>query len=218
MNSVSLGSKKIIPSKIVCVGKNYLSHIEEMGGCGIPKSPTIFLKPNSAIATGGTIEIPERLGLVHHEVELCFLVGRRCREISEGPAKDAIAAYGVGLDLTLRDLQSEAKKAGGPWALAKGFDSSAVFAEFGHAKNYGDCLSLDISLLVNGAVKQSSNTSKMIFKPAQVLSYVSNFMTIEEGDVFMCGTPEGVGPLASGDDVVASIESFPKLCVKILRN
>jgi 5-carboxymethyl-2-hydroxymuconate isomerase len=207
MNSIVCGKKVYTPSKVVCVGKNYADHITEMGGEWRPETPTIFIKPNSAIVFGvEEIALPQELGLVHHEVELCFVVG-------EG----RIAGYAVGLDLTLRELQAKAKEEGLPWALAKGFDSAAPLGEFLPADQVSDPLSLDISLSVNGEVRQQSNTGEMIFSPEEILAYASKYMTIEEGDVFMCGTPSGVGELNDGDVVEASVRELPKLKFKVKR-
>lgn len=208
MNNILCNDISYAPSKVVCVGKNYDAHIAEMGGAGRPDEPTIFIKPNSAIAyRPKEIFIPEELGLLHHEAELCCLV-------EEG---GKITGFAVGLDLTLRDLQSEAKKSGAPWALAKGFDNAAVFGEFVSANVVPDPAGLDISLLINGEIKQKSNTRGMIFSPQQILDYSSRFMTIEPGDVFMCGTPEGVGPVHGGDVVIAEIEGLPKLEIAVNR-
>lgn len=209
MKRITIGGKDIAPSKVVCVGKNYDAHIAEMGGKGRPAEPTIFIKPNSAIAyCPREILIPEELGLLHHEVELCCLMG-------EGKAIDA---YAVGLDLTLRDLQKAAKKVGEPWALAKGFDNAAVIGEFLSAAEIADAGCCTISLSVNGEVRQQAATSEMIFSPAEILSYVSRYMTVEPGDIVMCGTPEGVGPLHHGDVLAAEIAGLPRLRITIRRS
>lgn len=216
-NSILLDDKKIVPSKVICVGRNYVLHIEEMGGVGIPEIPTIFLKPNSAITFSEKISVPEKLGLLHHEVELCFVVHGTCKNISEKDAAKHIAGFSVGLDLTLRDLQSKAKKSGSPWDLSKGFDNAAVFGKFTSKVELKDMLSADISLHVNGKVRQNSNTSLMIFSPARVLSFVSSYMTIDDGDVFMCGTPDGVAELVGGDVVEANIQRLSPLKIKVER-
>ncbi len=218
MNTINFKNKNYTPSKIICVGKNYDDHITEMGGGGRPSIPTIFIKPNSSLAYNPKeIFIPESLGLLHHEVELCFFVGNRAKDVSSDEARKCIAGYAVGIDLTLRDLQSEAKKKGLPWTLAKGFDRSAVIGEFVLADKVGNPLTLDISLSVNGAVKQRSNTRNMIFTSWEILSFTSRYMTIEEGDIFMCGTPSGVGPVTNSARIEAEISNAPRLVFRVRR-
>lgn len=218
MLAVECGSKKYTPGKIVCIGRNYGDHIKEMGGGALPQEPIIFLKPNSAIAfCPKEIFIPESFGLVHHEVELCFIVGKDGKNIRTAEADSLISGYSVGLDLTLRDMQAKAKKASGPWALSKGFDGSAIFGEFVESGKISDPCNLRVSLSVNGAVRQDGNTRDMIFKPAEILSYVSRFMTIEEGDIFMCGTPAGVGEIKDEDNIAARVDALPLLEFKVIR-
>jgi 2-keto-4-pentenoate hydratase/2-oxohepta-3-ene-1,7-dioic acid hydratase in catechol pathway len=208
MKSVDLDGTSYRPSKVICVGRNFESHIAEMRGSAGPDRPAIFIKPNSAIACcPKEIFVPEELGLLHHEVELCCLMGDEL----------AVMGYAVGLDLTLRDFQAEAKRAGMPWALAKGFDNSAVFGVFVAANEVSDPSRLNISLSVNGEIRQRSCTDGMIFSQGEILSYASRFMTIEPGDVLMCGTPEGVGPLEGGDTVIAEIGGLPKLEIAVKR-
>jgi 2-keto-4-pentenoate hydratase/2-oxohepta-3-ene-1,7-dioic acid hydratase in catechol pathway len=218
MNSFSFNGRVVTPGKIVCVGKNYDDHIAEMGGAPRPHAPVIFIKPNSALAFNPKeLVIPKSLGFVHHEVELCCLVGATMKDAAPDAAKKCIAAYAVGLDLTLRDMQAEAKKAGLPWTLSKGFDGSAVIGEFVSAEDVPASQEFDISLSINGTIRQNSNTRHMIFAPWEILSYASHFMTIEEGDILMCGTPSGVGPLEDGDRIEATLSGAPVLVVEIKR-
>ncbi len=212
MQIVQMGDRLAIPSKIICVGKNYKAHIKEMGGVDTPSEPTIFLKPNSAIANGSSkIPIPSYLGLLHYEVELCLIVGREGKNVKPSVAEAYIEGYAVGIDFTLRDVQSKAKKAGGPWALSKGFDSAAVLGEFIPATQVADPLNLKIHLSVNGKMKQESNTANMIFSPSDIICYVSSYMTLLAGDVIMCGTPKGVGAVDDGDEIFAQIDDLPYL-------
>lgn len=218
MKKVNLNSEEFVPSKVICVGRNFAEHIREMGGADIPAEPTIFIKPNSAISFGdSSVFIPECLGLLHHEVELCCLIGRTCKDTDDDGAASAISGYAVGLDLTLRDRQLASKKEGGTWDLAKGFDGSTPIGGFVPSNAVPDPSDLDISLRVNGELKQNGNTSYMIFSPPRIISFVSHFMTIEVGDIIMCGTPEGVGPLADGDRLLAEIAGLPKLSIDIRR-
>ena len=192
--------------KMVCVGQNYAKHIEEMKGTR-PEKPVIFFKPSTALLTPGeTITLPDFSTHVHHEVELVVVVGREMRRIDVGRALDYVAGYAVGLDLTARDVQQEAKKRGGPWAIAKGFDGSAPVSETTPAEEVGDPGNLSIELRVNGEVRQSGRTSEMLFKVPDLLSYASGIFTLEPGDLLFTGTPSGVGPLAPGDELVAEIE------------
>lgn len=219
MRTIELEGRKIAPGKIVCVGKNYPDHVREMGGDGLPAEPVIFLKPNSAIARGGeAIFIPEELGLLHHEVELCFVVARGGRGILEGDAQACIAGWGVGIDFTLRERQAAAKKAGGPWDLAKGFDNAAAFGCFVSARKVGNAVDASIALTIDGVTRQRARTREMIFPPARILSFVSRFMTVEEGDVFMTGTPAGVDEVNHGDIIRAEIEGLPMLKIAIMRH
>jgi len=219
MNTVKLNDREYAPSKVVCIGRNYKSHIKEMGGSDVPVEPVIFIKPNSAVSyCQPNVFVPEEFGLLHYEVELCFLVGKKCKDVSLEEASSSIVGYAVGLDLTLRDRQSAAKKVGGPWALAKGFDGSVPLSTFVPTSEAKDPLNLNISLKLGDEVKQNSNTSMMIFKPVEILSFVSEFMTIEEGDIFMTGTPEGVGAVHSGDRILAEIEHLPALSIDVNRS
>lgn len=218
MRTITVDGKNIEPCKILCVGKNYVAHIEEMGGSEMPDEPTIFMKPNTAIGPrSGEVTIPGEFGLLHHEVELCFTVSRTCRNISEDDAPEAICAWGVGIDFTLRDRQSIAKNAGGPWTISKCFDGAAMFGEFTQPGEAYDPLNLSIQLSVNHEIRQSANTRLMIFTPIQVLCFVSRFMTVDPGDVFMLGTPKGVGEVLHGDLLEAEITGLPPLRFTVIR-
>lgn len=220
MKTIDLNGRRISPGKIVCVGKNYADHIKEMGGGGDRlEEPTIFIKPSTAVMSGTeTVFIPNELGLLHHEVELCFVVGKDGCDIAEREASRYIIGWGVGIDFTLRDRQSAAKKLGGPWALSKGFDGSAVFGNFLISRDIVDLPALEIKLSVNCHMRQCATTRDMLFSPAHILSFVSKFMTIEEGDIFMTGTPSGVGEVRHGDLIEATIEGLPPLRFAVLRH
>lgn len=208
MQKVNCGAKRFVPGKIICVGKNYFEHRKEMGDALSSNEPVIFIKPNSAIVQNKKkIFVPKELGLLHHEVELCFMLGK----------KNKIIGYAAGLDLTLRDRQSAAKRAGEPWTLAKGFNNAAPLGKFVPAGKVKNPLFLKIELFVNGVLRQSGNAMDMIYKPAGLISFVSRFMTLEEGDIFMTGTPAGVGPLCNGDLVDAKITGIPGLSIIIQR-
>lgn len=190
---------------IFCIGKNYADHAKEMGG-DVPTEPVIFLKPNSAvIANGDPIVIPPMSSNVHHEVELTVLIGTGGKNIPLATAMRHVAGYGVGLDMTMRDRQSEAKKAGNPWAVSKGFDTSAPLSPFIAASSVADPHELDITLTVNGTVRQHSSTRHMIFHVDVLIAYLSSIFTLCEGDIIYTGTPEGVAQVVPGDVLEAVI-------------
>jgi 5-carboxymethyl-2-hydroxymuconate isomerase len=207
MKSVILrGTDKLYTvGKIICLGQNYSEHAKEMK-FEVPTSPVFFFKPPSAIIyDGGQIIIFEISNEVHHEVEMTVLIGEGGNNIHRSAALKHVAGYGIGLDMTMRDIQNEAKKKGLPWALAKGFDTSAPVSEFVPAETVGDPGSLNIQLFINGKLRQSSNTSKFVFPVDKVISYVSQFVTFEPGDIIFTGTPEGVSRVEHGDKLEASL-------------
>ena len=204
-------NKEFIVGKIVCVGRNYVEHAKELGN-EVPEKPVIFLKPPSAlIFSGGEIEYPSFSSEMHHEVELVLLIGKKIKNADLIDSEDAIAGYGVGLDMTLRDIQNELKKKGHPWTIAKCFDTSAVVSDFILKENYELTLNEEISLLVNGVIKQKELLNKMIFNPAQLVEYISSLMTLEEGDLIFTGTPKGVNKVNTGDNLIAEIKDVGRL-------
>jgi|WetSurMetagenome_2_1015567.scaffolds.fasta_scaffold19991_4 acylpyruvate hydrolase len=208
MKSVTLqGSSEPIPvQKIICLGQNYADHAKEMK-FDVPVTPVLFLKPPSAIIyQGESIVIPEISHDVHHEVECTVLIGKKGKKIPRESALQYIAGYGVGLDMTMRDIQLEAKKKGLPWSLAKGFDTSAPLSEFIPAAQISDPKTLSIQLNINGTIRQSSSVSKLIFPVDTVIAYISQFMTLERGDVIYTGTPEGVSRVEHGDTLEAHLK------------
>lgn len=219
MNTITLrGSRDPIPvSKIICVGRNYAEHAKEMKA-ELPSAPVLFLKPPSAIvASGGSVILPSISTDLHHEVELTVLIGKGGREISEENALSHVAGYGIGLDMTLRDVQSEAKKKGLPWSLAKGFDTSAPLSEFIPASSVPDPHRLSLRLTVNGAVRQQGTTSDFIFRLGHLISYISTFFTLNAGDVLFTGTPEGVAQTVPGDSLEATLSDEGKESLATLR-
>jgi 2-keto-4-pentenoate hydratase/2-oxohepta-3-ene-1,7-dioic acid hydratase in catechol pathway len=201
--------------KIICLGQNYAEHVKEMKA-EIPKEPVLFLKPNSAILPpGGTIIRPPFSSQLHHEVELVALITKGGSKIPRTDAMDHIGGYAVGLDMTLRDVQAEAKKKGLPWAVSKGFDTSAPLSPFVKPESVPDPHNLTISLRVNGVPKQHSSTRNMIFRLDSIVAYVSSIFTLEPGDLIYTGTPEGVGPVHPGDLIEAEIEAIGILAVHV---
>jgi acylpyruvate hydrolase len=193
--------------KIICLGQNYAEHAKEMK-FDVPTTPVFFLKPPSAIIHGGgQIILPSISNDVHHEVEMTVLIGEEGKDIHRYNAFKHVAGYGIGLDMTMRDVQAEAKKKGLPWSLAKGFDTSAPISEFVPAAQVGDPGTLNVQLVINGTVRQASSTSKLIFSVDKVIAYISQFITLERGDVIYTGTPEGVSRVEHGDKLEASLRA-----------
>lgn len=191
--------------KMLCVGRNYAEHAREMNSA-VPGSPIFFFKPATAIIRSGEeVVLPSISRDVHHEVELTVLIGKEGTNIPENAASDYIVGYGVGLDMTLRDVQEEAKKKGLPWTLAKGFDTSAPLSEFVPIHRVANPDSLFLQLSVNGTTRQHSGTNDMIFSVPRLIAYISQFITLEQGDIIYTGTPQGVAQVKSGDSLEASL-------------
>lgn len=191
---------------VFCIGRNYINHAKEMGHTP-PSRPIVFLKPVSSICFSGTeIELPRQSKNVHHEVELVLAIGKKGRNIPIEDALGYISGYGIGIDLTARDLQKEAKELGEPWSVAKGFDG---FGPLGNFIRFDSDIfpDLKIELLINGTLKQSGLTSQMIFPPQELVSYLSNIFTLNPGDLIFTGTPEGVSAIKEGDSVSAHLNN-----------
>ncbi len=207
--------KKVIVRKVFCIGRNYAAHAKEMNA-GIPEAPVIFLKPStSVIHDGERIVSPPFSRQLHYEVEMVVAIGREGKHVPEERALEYVGGFGVGLDMTLRDVQADAKLKGLPWTVAKGFDTSAPISKFVERDLVGAPHNLDISLKVNGIVRQHSNTMNMMFAIEELISYISSIFTLEVGDLIFTGTPEGVGEARSGDQLEAELESVGKLSVSV---
>ncbi|WP_207060625.1 fumarylacetoacetate hydrolase family protein [Motiliproteus sp. SC1-56] len=185
--------------KIVCVGRNYAEHARELGNA-VPKEPLLFLKPNTSHADlAAPLVLPRERGECHHELELCVLIGRPLCGATEEEVATAVAGYGLGLDLTLRDEQNRLKAQGHPWERAKAFDASAPLSGFLPVDAVDDVDQLDLRLWVNGEPRQAGNTNQMTLPVHALIAYCSRFFSLLPGDVVMTGTPAGVGPLNPGD-------------------
>ena len=207
MTTVSIvsSSPSFTVSKIICIGRNYAEHAKEMKA-EVPTAPVFFLKPPSAIiGEGQLIHIPPISNELHHEVEMTLLIGKGGKNIQEADARAHIAGYGIGLDMTLRDVQAEAKKKGLPWSLAKGFDTSAPLSHFVPPANVPDPSACRVELSVNGSVRQSGALSDLLFPVENLIAYLSRYMTLETGDVIFTGTPQGVAQTVAGDKLQASL-------------
>jgi 5-carboxymethyl-2-hydroxymuconate isomerase len=217
MHSVRLlGTPKTFRvGKIVCLGRNYSEHIRELGN-EVPDQPVIFIKPaTSIIGDGEAVIIPAYSSDCHHEVELAVLIGKWGKNIAEAEAMEHVAGYGVAIDLTLRDVQTELKKKGLPWEIAKGFDTACPLSDFVPAAEIADPHALRLTLQVNGAMRQDASTALMLRRIESIIQYVSAIFTLEEGDILLTGTPAGVGPVAAGDRMTAEIEAVGRLEVTV---
>jgi len=202
--------------KIVCVGRNYADHAKELGN-EVPEKPVLFLKPASAIIySGGEIIHPDYGNELHHEVELVLLIGETVKKANKSQAENAIVGYGVGLDMTLRNVQDVLKKKGHPWTLAKCFDTSAVISDFVLKKDYQLKVDEKLELKVNGDVKQSDSLRSMIFNPAEIIEYISSIMTLERGDIIFTGTPSGVSKVNRGDKVEARLGDVAEIVCTVV--
>lgn len=184
----------------------------------ITKSPLLFLKPaSSVIFNGESIVIPKMSNCLHHEVELGVVIGKKCKNISQKKALDYVLGYLLALDITARDIQSEAKKNGWPWSVAKGFDTFAPISEVVLKENVSNPNNLDLSLNINGEVRQSSNTRNIIYSVERIIKFISEVMTLERGDLILTGTPEGVGEIVKGDIIEAKLGDICSLKVNVER-
>ncbi len=202
---------------LLCIGRNYARHAAEMKS-DVPTRPMVFLKPASALVrTGEAVVLPPASQDVHHEVELVACIGTGGKNIAEEDALAHVAGYAVGLDMTARDLQSAAKEKGHPWLVAKGFDTFAPLGPLVPASEVADPQALEIALTVNGETRQHGRTCDMIFSVARLIAYCSQIFTLAPGDLLYTGTPEGVGPVAAGDELEATVTGLPPLRVSVRR-
>jgi 2-keto-4-pentenoate hydratase/2-oxohepta-3-ene-1,7-dioic acid hydratase in catechol pathway len=196
------------------IGKNYAKHAREMGGV-VPDEPIIFIKPPASyIQNGGTVILPGFSENVHHEVELVVVIGKDCANVSKENALDYVAGYAVGIDVTLRDIQNKAKTAGHPWAVSKGFVTSAPVSEIIPIEQTKDKF-FDIELKVNGEIRQAGTTRVMERSVETLIVYLSKVFTLRTGDAIFTGTPEGVGKILKGDQLHAELKGYVELDVSV---
>jgi acylpyruvate hydrolase len=199
------------PGKIVCIGQNYHAHIKELKS-EVPSEPVIFLKPGSAtIANGEPITLPPGVGRIDYEGELAVIIGKKAKNVTVQEALRHVEAAAVFNDVTARDVQSIARKAGLPWSLAKGMDTFAPMSEPKPISEVGDLAALKVQTRLNGELRQDGRTADMIFPVEELVAYISKYMTLEPGDVIATGTPEGVGPIKGGDKVEILIPGVGRL-------
>ncbi|MGJ8663798.1 MAG: fumarylacetoacetate hydrolase family protein [Marinicella sp.] len=196
-NAVYFKNQSVKPSKVVCVGRNYVEHIKELNNA-VPAEPVIFVKPNSAITSELVLAGKDE---IHYESELAFLVDQ-----------GELVGVGFGLDLTKRKLQNTLKNNGLPWERAKAFDRSAVFSEFVPVD--GAIETLHLELYINGQLKQKGGCSMMLYQPHDLIKEITSFMTLEDGDVVMTGTPAGVGQVQAEDEFNGRIFAGSRLLLE----
>jgi fumarylpyruvate hydrolase len=203
--------------RIFCVGRNYAAHAREMGHDPDREAPFFFCKPADSVVTGGAdTPYPTMTSDLHHELELVVGLKSGGSDISEADAMSHVWGYAVGLDMTRRDIQGEAKKMGRPWDMAKGFDHSAPIGLMVPASAVADPSKGLIELKVNGQVRQSSDLSFMIWSIPETISYLSRLVKLEAGDLIMTGTPEGVAACVRGDVLEGTVAGVPPLETKLV--
>lgn len=206
--------------RIYCVGRNYRAHAIEMGADPDREPPFFFMKPADAIVqNGSTISYPSKTGNFHYEIELVAAIGRGGGNIAEADALDHVWGYGVGIDLTRRDVQQAAKDMGRPWDMGKGFDESAPctalrpVGEVGHPDTGNGA----IRLKVDGEVKQESTLDLHIWNVAETIAYLSEYVTLEPGDLIYMGTPDGVGPVEPGQTMEGHIDGVGDITIRVAK-
>ncbi|MEQ9404421.1 MAG: fumarylacetoacetate hydrolase family protein [Cyclobacteriaceae bacterium] len=191
--------------KIICIGRNYAEHIEELGN-ERPTDPIIFMKPDTAlIRNNDPFYYPDFSSDIHHEVELLVKIKKEGKSIPEEFASSYFDEIGLGIDFTARDWQTKAKEKGHPWEIAKGFNGSAPVSDFISKAGY-DISNLNFRLIKNGEDVQTANTSLMLWNINEIISYVSKFILLKTGDIIFTGTPKGVGPVQIGDRLEGYLE------------
>jgi 5-carboxymethyl-2-hydroxymuconate isomerase len=207
--------EKLNVGKIVCLGRNYADHAKEMHS-EVPSTPIIFLKPPSALIFNRDYIIrPKISNLMHHEVEVVVVIGKTAKDVLSANADEYIAGYGIGLDMTLRDIQNDSKSKGLPWTVCKGFDTSAAISDIVPKSAISNPSGLQFQCKVNGVIRQQGNTRNMIFSYGKMIEYISSLITLEPGDLIYTGTPEGVGEVNDGDEIEAELIGYTKISHRI---
>lgn len=198
------------PVRIICIGRNYADHAKEMGHDPAQEPPFFFFKPITALARDGSFALPGYSKEVHYELELLVALDQGGRNLNEQQARGCVAGFGLGLDMTCRDIQRQAKEAGRPWELAKGFDGSAPCTAIAQG-TLNDLARLgNMTLRKNGEIVQQGHWRDMIWSIPELLQHISRYVALQPGDLIFTGTPAGVGPVVAGDKLEATLEGFPK--------
>ncbi len=191
--------------KIICVGRNYAAHAKELNNA-VEEEPVIFLKPDSALLNNNKdFYLPDFSNDIHYETEIVVRINKAVKHIEEQFSHRYYDSVSVGVDFTARDLQTILKSKGLPWERAKAFDGSAVIGSFVPLADVGIISDLNFSMKLNGQTVQSANSSEMVFSVDKVISFVSRFITLKTGDLIFTGTPQGVGPVKAGDQLMGFI-------------
>jgi fumarylpyruvate hydrolase len=211
------GTDKLFPvHRIYCVGRNFADHAIEMGHDPNREPPFFFQKnPDTLVLSGRDFPYPSASTDVHHEIELVVALSKGGTDIPLDQAMDHVFGYAVGLDMTRRDLQGEAKKMGRPWETGKAFEASAPCTELVPASEVADVTAGTIQLTVNGEVRQSGDLNQMIWKIPEMISYLSGLFTLQAGDLIFAGTPAGVGAVQRGDELVGTVAGIGELRTRV---
>jgi len=212
------GTDKLFPvHRIYCVGRNYAEHAKEMGHDPSREPPFFFQKnPDSLIPGGGDFPYPPKSSDVHHEFEMVVALGRGGTDIPVERALDCVYGYAVGLDMTRRDLQGEAKKLGRPWEVGKAFESAAPCSEIVPAAVIGHPAAGAVWLKVNGELRQKGDLAQLIWKVPEMISHLSGLFALRPGDLIFSGTPAGVGAVKRGDLLQGSVEGIGEIAVRVV--
>ncbi len=202
--------------KTVCVGRNYADHARELNN-PVPTEPVLFMKPSTALRSlAEPIALPTGMGTCHFETEISLLIGQPLTAANREQACEAIVGVGLGLDLTLRELQGELKAKSLPWEKAKAFDGSCPVSAFAPAGHFPDWADVTFQLHLNGVVQQDGHSAAMLTQIPDLLVYISQYFTLLPGDLVMTGTPAGVGPLSAGDKLELCLADQFRLCTEVL--
>lgn len=211
------GSSQLIPvHRIYCIGRNYEAHAVEMGHDPNKEPPFFFQKNADSLVVNADFPFPKQSQDVHHEVEMVVVIGKGGQSISVEQALDHVVGYAVGLDMTCRDLQAEAKKLGRPWEPGKSFENAAPCSAVVLASEIGHPSEGEISLSINGEERQKGDLNQLIWKVPELVSVLSNFYCLQPGDLIFSGTPAGVGPVRVGDRLEARIASVGSLSLSVV--
>ncbi len=207
------------PSKIICLGRNYVAHAEEWKS-KVPEKPMFFSKfPSSLLPVDGDIRIPEGIGRVDHEIELAVVIGKHAKYVKQEKAMEYVAGYAIANDVTARAMQGDCIKKGHPWSLPKGMDTFLPMGPFlVPADAIEDPHNLDLELRVNGEIRQKANTKDMVFKIPELIEYITQYISLEPGDVICTGTPEGTLPIEPGDRIEATIQGLGLLTNNVVQD
>ncbi|MEP4891591.1 MAG: fumarylacetoacetate hydrolase family protein [Aliiglaciecola sp.] len=215
--SISGQAIQLPVGKVVCVGRNYVDHVKELGN-EVPDNPLLFMKPATSLCdVNDPILLPsDTLGSCHNELEVAILIQSPLKNASQNECLAAIYGVGLALDLTLRDLQAKLKSKGLPWERAKAFDGACPVSGFLEIENVPDLQNLEFSLQINQQLRQQGNTSLMIWDVVSLLSQISEIFTLLPGDIVLTGTPKGVGPLYADDELSLNLHDHFSLNSKVL--